>query len=165
VRAESVDLAVAEGRLLTGPDAGERQLALVQSASRSVSSAERLRSEGLSPAQARRALDPPALAVRQVVRDDDGSAALAFIGMLMLYIAIVTYGYYVASGVVAEKSSRVVEIVVSTIRPAHLLAGKVLGIGLIGLAQLAVVAGGGLAVAVGWGEVDLPARPRRRSSW
>ena len=50
---------------------------------------------------------------------------------LLLYIAIITFGYAVASSVVAEKSSRVVEVVLSTIRPGQLLAGKVLGVGLL----------------------------------
>jgi ABC-2 type transport system permease protein len=47
----------------------------------------------------------------------------------------------VLAGVVEEKSNRVVELILSTVRPRHLLAGKVIGIGLLGLAQLALVAG------------------------
>jgi ABC-2 type transport system permease protein len=46
----------------------------------------------------------------------------------------------VGTGVLEEKGSRVVEILISTVRPYQLLAGKVLGIGLLGLAQLAAVA-------------------------
>ena len=45
------------------------------------------------------------------------------------------------AGVVEEKNNRVVELILSTVRPRHLLAGKVIGIGLLGLAQLALVAG------------------------
>ena len=47
------------------------------------------------------------------------------------------------TGVVEEKSNRVVELILSTVRPRHLMAGKVIGIGLLGLGQLALV--GGLA--------------------
>ena len=60
------------------------------------------------------------------------------------------------SGVVEEKSNRVVELVLSSVLPRHLLAGKVIGIGLLGLAQLTLVAGlaAGLLVA---GVFDAPA--------
>ena len=51
------------------------------------------------------------------------------------------YGQWVLTGVVEEKSNRVVELILSTVRSRHLLAGKVIGIGLLGLGQLALVAG------------------------
>ena len=49
--------------------------------------------------------------------------------MLLLYGQLLGYGYWVAAGVVEEKASRIVEILLATIRPRQLLAGKVLGIG------------------------------------
>jgi ABC-2 type transport system permease protein len=76
--------------------------------------------------------------------------------VLLLYIAILTFGYAVSSGVIEEKSSRVIELLLSTIRARELLAGKVLGIGVVGLIQLVVVAGAGLAVALASGELELP---------
>ena len=60
------------------------------------------------------------------------------------------------TGVVEEKSNRVVELILSTVRPRHLLAGKVIGIGLLGLAQLALVAGLA-AVLLAAGVFDAPA--------
>ena len=64
------------------------------------------------------------------------------------------------TGVVEEKSNRVVELILSTVRPRHLLAGKVIGIGLLGLAQLALVAGLA-AVLLAAGVFDAPAIARR----
>jgi ABC-2 type transport system permease protein len=58
-----------------------------------------------------------------------------------------TAGQYVASGVVEEKSSRVVELLLSTVSPYQLMAGKVLGIGMVGLAQMVLVVGSGVATA------------------
>ncbi len=49
---------------------------------------------------------------------------LAFFTILILYGQLLTYGFWVASGVVEEKASRVVEILLSTIRPRELLAGR-----------------------------------------
>ena len=60
------------------------------------------------------------------------------------------------SGVVEEKNNRVVEMILSTVRPRHLLAGKVIGIGLLGLAQLVLVAGLAAGLLVG-GVFDAPA--------
>jgi ABC-2 type transport system permease protein len=54
------------------------------------------------------------------------------------------YGNAVATGVAQEKTSRTAEVLLSAVRPRHLLTGKVLGIGATGLAQLAIAAGAGL---------------------
>ncbi|WP_433786091.1 ABC transporter permease [Actinomycetospora sp. CA-101289] len=72
---------------------------------------------------------------------------LGLAGAFLLFFSIQTYGAMVAQGVVEEKSSRVVEIVLSSVRPWQLLLGKVLGLGAVGLVQLVVLGGAGLAVA------------------
>jgi ABC-2 type transport system permease protein len=64
---------------------------------------------------------------------------LALVVVALLYLALLTYGSLVAQGVVEEKSSRVVEFLLTAVRPRRLLAGKVVGIGLVGLLQLAIV--------------------------
>jgi ABC-2 type transport system permease protein len=66
------------------------------------------------------------------------------------------FGYWVASGIVEEKSSRVVEILLAKAGPRPLLAGKVLGIGILGLAQLVLFVVVGLGLATALGSVDLP---------
>ena len=58
---------------------------------------------------------------------------------VLLYIAITLYGQFVAAGVVEEKSNRIIEILLSTVRPRQLLLGKVVGIGLVGFVQLVVL--------------------------
>ena len=64
--------------------------------------------------------------------------ALAYGIALVIYMAVFIYGQYVMQGVIEEKSNRVVEIVVSSVRPFQLLMGKVLGIGAMGLVQMVV---------------------------
>ena len=66
------------------------------------------------------------------------------------------YGQWVLTGVVEEKSNRVVELILATVRPRHLMAGKVVGIGLLGLGQVALVGGVGAALLVA-GVFDAPA--------
>jgi ABC-2 type transport system permease protein len=84
------------------------------------------------------------------------NAAIAFIGVLLLYGQLFGYGVWVASGVIEEKASRVVEILLSTIRARQLMAGKIVGIGTLGLAQLAFIATFAIALALGLGAIDLP---------
>ena len=77
--------------------------------------------------------------------------ALSTAVVILLYMQILAFGMYVAMGVVEEKSSRGVELLLSTLRPLQLLWGKVIGIGAVGLAQLTVygVVGVGAGVATG----------------
>jgi ABC-2 type transport system permease protein len=56
----------------------------------------------------------------------------------LIYMTLLTLGQMVAQGVVEEKSSRVVELLLSTVRPWQLMAGKVLGIGAVGLIQMLI---------------------------
>lgn len=78
---------------------------------------------------------------RPASKTTDAEILVAYFGSFLLLGALAIYGQWVVAGVVEEKNNRVVEIVLSTVRPRHLLAGKVIGIGLLGLGQLALVAG------------------------
>ena len=80
---------------------------------------------------------------------DQARFLMANIGTILILVSIFSFGFTVLTGVVEEKQSRVVEVVLSTVRPSDLLMGKVLGIGVLGLVQLAVfvVAGGAAALA------------------
>lgn len=70
---------------------------------------------------------------------DPQRLAVGSVAGILIYLALLGTGMSVAQGVVEEKSSRVVELLLATIRPWQLMAGKVLGIGLAGLLQVAVV--------------------------
>jgi ABC-type Na+ efflux pump permease subunit len=65
--------------------------------------------------------------------------ALGLLFSIGIFVLIVMYGQVVAFGVVEEKSSRVVEILLACVKPWQLMAGKVLGIGLSALLQVAVI--------------------------
>ncbi len=105
---------------------------------------------GVDPA----ALDAAIAAAEPVVvaaRPEDPAEGLRIglgaVGAFLLYFSIQTYGAFVAQGVVEEKASRVVELVLATVRPWQLLLGKVLGLGAVGLVQLVVLGAAGLGVA------------------
>jgi ABC-2 type transport system permease protein len=73
---------------------------------------------------------------------------LGIVAGILIYMSLLLNGQLVAQGVVEEKSSRVVELLLSTIRPWQLMAGKVLGIGFVGFVQMVVIGGGGIAAAL-----------------
>jgi ABC-2 type transport system permease protein len=63
---------------------------------------------------------------------------------------------WVATGVSEEKASRIVEMLLSCIRPQQLLAGKIIGIGVLGLAQLVTIAGFAIVLALATGTDVVP---------
>jgi ABC-2 type transport system permease protein len=132
---------------------------VVQTAYRQAAGAARLTAAGIDATAVSRALDVPPLAVTALNPPEPGSDArrsAAFFGVLLLYFQLIAYGMWVALGVVEEKSSRVVELLLATLRPWQLLTGKVIGIGLLGLGQLVLTGLVGIAAAVGTRAVDVP---------
>lgn len=109
----------------------------------------------------RRHLPPAPELTTATIKTPDAKAttaatAVAYVGSLLLLMSLAVYGQWVLTGVVEEKNNRVVELILSAIRPRQLLAGKVIGIGLLGLAQLALVAGLAAALLAA-GVFDAPA--------
>ncbi len=66
---------------------------------------------------------------------DESRGAVAYFGLLLLYMAVLLYGSWILSGVTEEKSNRVVEVLLSSVKPWQLLAGKIVGIGILAMAQ------------------------------
>jgi ABC-2 type transport system permease protein len=163
VRAGSID-ALVEGApgapqvvVKTGLDP-TLQAALVSLAKQNVLSTD-LSAAGLSPVAVESQVQ--AVSVRVDTLQPATAAQLQgpIIGFVMafaLYLFIGIYGGVIGQGVVAEKASRVVEILLSTVRPGQLLLGKVIGIGLVGLIQLGIIALCGLLFTVPTGVLALP---------
>lgn len=91
--------------------------------------------------------------------DEDIRGIVAFAGLILMYIAILMYGSWMLSGVTEEKTNRVVEVLMSTLEPWHILGGKLIGIGLLGLAQLVVLVVVGLVAIYATDSVQIPAVP------
>ncbi|MFI5140157.1 MAG: ABC transporter permease [Sphingobacteriales bacterium] len=60
---------------------------------------------------------------------------LCFAGAILIYMSLFIYGAQVMRGVIEEKTSRIVEVIVSSVRPFQLMMGKIIGVGLVGLTQ------------------------------
>ena len=64
--------------------------------------------------------------------------AAAYVMFLLMYMAIMLYGMNTARSIIEEKTSRVFEVLLATIQPDELLAGKILGVGAVGLTQVGI---------------------------
>lgn len=82
--------------------------------------------------------------------------ALGVVIGVLVYVSLLSYGQIVAQSVVEEKTSRVVELLLATLRPWQLMAGKVLGVGVLGLTQTIALAIVGGAVALGLNVLTIP---------
>ncbi|PKW14057.1 ABC transporter permease [Saccharopolyspora spinosa] len=114
---------------------------------------------GLDPAAVRATAESAHVAVTSLETEDPHRVerlVLAIAAGVVLYMFMIIAGQMVAQGVVEEKASRVVELLLSTIKPTQLLAGKVVGIGLTNLLQLLIIAGAGLLAAGVGGMLTLP---------
>ncbi len=85
---------------------------------------------------------------------DGGQIAAGYVAGILLFLALQTTAQLVSQGVVEEKSTRVVELLLSTIRPWQLMAGKVTGIGVIGLVQVVAVITAAAGTALAFGLLD-----------
>ena len=148
---------VAEGdgetELLVEQSAGAEMQAVVQGAVAQLSVAQQLQAAGLA------SLDVPEVSVTALDPDADADGqrvVVAIIGVGVLYSLLILFGQFVAQGVVEEKASRVVELLLATMRPWQLLAGKIIGLGLLGLAQIVLIAAVSVGGALAFDLVDIP---------
>ncbi|MFE0751363.1 ABC transporter permease [Gordonia sp. NPDC058843] len=118
----------------------------------------------LSAALAERGIDATALPTVDITvsqtepdKPDEGQRLLiAMVGVVLLVTAIMMGGTMVAVGVVEEKTSRVVELLLATIKPLHLLWGKIIGIGVVALGQVVLLGATALIAGTATGILTLP---------
>jgi len=81
---------------------------------------------------------------------DDPQFGVAYLGAFLMYMGILVYAVAVMRATLEEKTSRIVEIVISAMKPWHLMLGKIFGVGAVGLTQMGVwLLSGALLFAAG----------------
>jgi ABC-2 type transport system permease protein len=75
--------------------------------------------------------------------------AIGYIAGFLIYFFVLMYGMMVMRGVMEEKTNRIVEVIISSVKPFQLLFGKIVGIGLVGLTQIAIWVILGVAISTG----------------
>ncbi len=106
---------------------------------------ERLKDRGVDPevyekARIRVDVDPHEAAEKETESSKHAGINLAISGIFffLIYISIFIYGSFIMRGVLEEKNNRIVEVLVSSVKPLDLMLGKIIGIGLVGLTQYGV---------------------------
>ncbi len=160
VRNGTVAVAVIDGtRILVKTSPRAAAVREVRNAVGALAVLHRLRVSGLTQAQALSALSPPTVRVDVLEpnsRDTAGNRTLITVGVIALFAMLMFFGQAVAQGVTEEKSSRVVELLLTTVSPRRLLAGKVLGIGALGLCLILLPGAAALAAGSLAGGAGLP---------
>lgn len=99
--------------------------------------------DGIDPAAIDNAIGSTSVKLNELAPVNAAAVQEIVIGLLVagtLYVTLIIYGQLVAAGVIEEKSNRIVEILLATVRPWQLMMGKIVGIGLVALVQVVLVA-------------------------
>jgi len=108
------------------------------------------RQAGLTPQQAAtvaRARPAPVESIQPGKKSRTTAEATALLGVILIFVVLTQYLTWTLMGVMEEKASRVVEVLLATVRPIQLLAGKVIGIGVVALAQAVALVAFALVLA------------------
>lgn len=148
VQSGDLDIALIDGKEIlvkNAPDPGvlSKRLRLQLAVSEATRLPVALAEAGLSTEQIGQTLTAPPLPVQSLSKPKDrsgGAIATNVIGVIATFAFLQTYGSWVLNGVAEEKSSRIAEVLLAALRPRDLVAGKILGIGVLGLIQATVVA-------------------------
>lgn len=157
---DAADAALAEGdvavvlvdgtTMVFNSDVSSQLSALVGGAVTTVVKVPTLTGLGLSESEVAAVVEPvplEAVTLDEADPQEEAKQVAAFFGTLVLYISILMFGQFVAMGTVEEKQNRVVEVLLARVRPWQILVGKVIGIGLLGLLQLALLGGAAYVTA------------------
>jgi len=146
LRSGRVDLAIVDGReIVVNKPVGLADTSttaeLVLALSKDLGVAEAVEAAHLSPTQSARLSGAKALPVASLQPGAAKGAThtTSLVGLILVFVMLTQYNTWVLIGVMEEKSSRVVEVILAAVRPVQLLAGKVLGIGLVAFAQAALI--------------------------
>ena len=127
----------------------DQRVLAVRSAATQLTVADRLEKAGVEPGKQSAIFAPTQFETQPVDPNqtgfmEGGNGILAYALVILTFMAVITYGTWVANSVAEEKSSRVMELLITAATPRQLMAGKVIGAGAAGLTQYAVVLGAGL---------------------
>jgi ABC-2 type transport system permease protein len=153
LRSGKIDLAIVGGGqvLLNLPASASSSPAdpgLVQNVAAYLGAVKAYRAGGLTPRQASLVDNAKPVPVHTLQPSPKSTTTgTSIFGLVLLFFMLTQYNTWILIGVMQEKSSRVVEVLLATVRPLQLLGGKVLGIGLVALGQAALVVGFALILA------------------
>ncbi|ABD11963.1 ABC transporter permease [Frankia sp. CcI156] len=147
-------------RVVVKKELGDRLTSVLSLAARQVALERQVVGLGGDPAVVGRAVSAATVQVSALRPASERDGARLLLGLLsggLIYLSLLIFGPAVAQGVIEEKSSRVVELLLATVRPWQLMAGKVIGIGAVALGQLTLIGVVGVSLGLTTGQLDIPA--------
>ncbi|HET8614922.1 MAG TPA: ABC transporter permease [Actinomycetales bacterium] len=155
------DLSPAGGtvQVVVKSDLGSQLRAALTVLARQVAQDQAVRAGGGDPAAVNTAVASSGVQVRPLETMPEYQSQRVVMGMVagvLVYLALMIFGQVVAQGVIEEKTSRVVELLLATVRPWQLMLGKVVGIGIAGLLQMLIVVGAGVGAGLAVGSITMP---------
>ncbi len=146
LRSGRLDLAIVEGReLVVNKPVGSTDTSttalFVLAVSKDLGVVEAVEAAHLTPAQSSELAGERALPVHSLQPGPAKGAAhnTSLIGLILIFVMLSQYNTWILIGVMEEKSSRVIEVLLAAVRPIQLLTGKVLGIGLVAFVQASAI--------------------------
>ena len=146
LRSGRLDLAIVEGReLVVNKPVGSTDTSttaqFVLAVSKDLGVVEAVEAARLTPAQSSELARERALPVHSLQPGPAKGAAhtTSLIGLILIFVMLSQYNTWILIGVMEEKSSRVIEVLLAAVRPIQLLTGKVLGIGLVAFVQASAI--------------------------
>jgi len=127
--------------LLSAKKSGANMISAVENQLSAVMQNERLRSAGIDTAVLAKAQERIDVSAKQITAEGEKDAGtfmaygIGFVTALLIYMSLFIYGAQVMRGVIEEKTSRIVEVIISSVKPFQLMLGKIIGIGMVGLTQ------------------------------
>jgi ABC-2 type transport system permease protein len=154
LRSGRLDFAIVDGRELIALDAisptdSSTTAQFIEALAKTLGIAKAIVDAGFSPARASAVLSAKSLPVLALQRGSTTKApvhTVSIFGLIIVFVMLTQYNTWILMGVMDEKSSRVVEVLLAAVRPMQLLAGKVLGIGLVAFAQATLILAFALAL-------------------
>jgi len=154
LRSGHLDLAIVDGRDLVvktaiGPGDTSNTAQLAGSVAMTLGVATAYETAHLSARQVSQLAGAKPLPVTglQPGKTEGPGRATSVVGLILVFVMLTQYNTWILIGVMEEKSSRVVEVLLAAVRPVQLLAGKVLGIGMVAFAQAALIVAFALVLA------------------
>ncbi|PZF71478.1 ABC transporter permease [Taibaiella soli] len=127
--------------LLSAKKSGASTISAVENQLSTVMQNERLRNAGIDTAVLAKAQEHIDVSAKQITAEGEKDAGtfmaygIGFVTALLIYMSLFIYGAQVMRGVIEEKTSRIVEVIISSVKPFQLMLGKIIGIGMVGLTQ------------------------------
>lgn len=127
--------------LLSEKKPGATTIEAIESALSHVAESRRLQLAGIDTGVLAKAQKRVEIKAKQITENGEKDAqtytayAVGFLAGILIYMCLLIYGTQVMRGVIEEKVSRIIEVIISSVKPFQLMLGKIIGVGLVGLTQ------------------------------